>query len=65
MRIPDIHKRQKDFFNDNKTKDVKFRIEQLKKIKRLLKENEELLYKAIAADFSKSEFETGIITGLP
>lgn len=58
MRIPDIHKRQKDFFNDNKTKDVKFRIEQLKKIKRLLKENEELLYKAIAADFSKSEFET-------
>jgi len=49
---------QRKFFNSNKTKDISFRIKQLKKLKRLLKENEDLLYKAIYEDFGKSEFET-------
>lgn len=58
MNIPDIHKRQKNYFNSNETKNVDFRIAQLKKVKKLLKENESLMYEAIAKDFSKSKFET-------
>ena len=58
MKIQEIYTKQQDLFNSNITKDVSFRIEQLKKVKKVLKENEELLYKAIYEDFGKSEFET-------
>ncbi len=58
MKIQDIYTNQQAFFNSNNTKDLNFRIEQLKKFKKLLKENEELLYNAIYEDFGKSEFET-------
>ena len=58
MNINEIFKKQKDFFNSNKTKEIGFRIEQLKKLKKILKENEKNLYKAIYEDFGKSEFET-------
>jgi len=58
MNIKEIISRQQNFFNANSTKDVGFRIDQLKKFKSLLKENEDLLYKAIYEDFAKSEFET-------
>uniref|UniRef100_UPI003216C268 aldehyde dehydrogenase family protein n=1 Tax=uncultured Draconibacterium sp. TaxID=1573823 RepID=UPI003216C268 len=50
--------KQKEFFNTNKTKDVTFRIQQLKRLKTLLRENEQLLYEAIYEDFGKSKFET-------
>ena len=56
--IQKILQKQQDFFNSNKTKDVSFRIEQLKLFKKVLKENEDSLYKAIYQDFGKSEFET-------
>ncbi len=49
---------QKEFFLTNTTKKIAFRIKQLKKLKQILQENEPLLYKAIQADFKKSEFET-------
>ncbi len=58
MKTENIIEYQRNFFNSNQTKDVGFRIEQLKKVKFLLKENESLLYKAIYEDFGKSEFET-------
>jgi len=58
MKIQEIYTKQQDLFNSNITKDVSFRIEQLKKVKKVLKENEDLLYKAIYEDFGKSEFET-------
>lgn len=58
MEIKEIVKEQQAFFNSNKTKDVSFRIEQLKKLKQILKENEPILFKAIYDDFGKSEFET-------
>lgn len=58
MNIENIIETQRNFFNSNQTKDIGFRIEQLKKVKALLKENENLLYKAIYEDFGKSEFET-------
>ena len=48
---------QKAFFNSNKTKDIDFRIAQLKKLKNVLQENEERMEKAIFEDFSKSAFD--------
>ena len=58
MDILKILNQQKGFFNSNSTKDVNFRIETLKKLKHILKENEDKLYTAIYSDFKKSEFET-------
>ena len=58
MDIPKIIQQQKSFFNSNATKEVTLRIETLKKLKLILKENEEKLYTAIYTDFKKSQFET-------
>lgn len=60
MDIKSILSQQTQFFKTNKTKSIDYRINQLKKIKNTLKENEELLYAAIYADFGKSEFDTYI-----
>jgi len=48
---------QLEFFNSNTTKDVNFRISQLKKLRSVLKDNEALLDEAIYKDFKKSSFE--------
>ena len=56
--MKDLCLRQRQFFNSNKTKETDFRILQLKNFKSLLKENEELLNKAIYEDFGKSAYET-------
>ena len=58
MNIPKIVQQQNKFFNTNSTKEVRLRIETLKKVKYILKENEEELYTAIYTDFKKSKFET-------
>ena len=58
MDIPKIVNQQKKFFNSNSTKKVSIRIETLKKLKSVLKENEQELYTAIYTDFKKSKFET-------
>ncbi|GGK42912.1 MULTISPECIES: aldehyde dehydrogenase [Flavobacteriaceae] len=49
--------KQKAFFNTNATKNISFRIEQLQKLEKVLKKNEQLLNEAIFNDFKKSEFE--------
>ena len=53
-----LFKLQQNYFNSDVTKDVNFRLQQLKKLKTILKENESALFKAIQHDFSKSDFET-------
>lgn len=58
MNYADILRQQKSFFNSHKTKDLSFRKEQLKQLKKVIKSNEKLLYEAIFQDFGKSEFET-------
>ncbi len=58
MKYSKIIKTQREFFNSNQTKDLGFRITQLKKFKSLLKEHETEFYKAIYSDFKKSEFDT-------
>ncbi len=58
MTTLEIINLQRDYFFSNKTKSVKFRIEQLKKFRKILKDNESLLYDAIDKDFGKSKYET-------
>ncbi|NHN28063.1 aldehyde dehydrogenase family protein [Flavobacterium jejuense] len=48
---------QRVFFNNNNTKSLSFRVLALKKLKRLLQENEEILNNAIYKDFKKSSFD--------
>ncbi|MEP1150991.1 MAG: aldehyde dehydrogenase [Balneola sp.] len=50
--------RQKEFFQTGATKDISFRIEQLKKLKQILIDNEQLLINEVHKDFQKSAFET-------
>ncbi|GER59196.1 aldehyde dehydrogenase [Patiriisocius marinus] len=49
--------RQRTFFNTQATKDLKFRITQLEKLERILKNNIPALDDAIFKDFKKSAFE--------
>lgn len=58
MNFQEVVDTQRQFFNTNSTKDISFRIKELKRLKSILKTNEHLLYKAIHQDFKKSEFET-------
>ncbi|MCF8367164.1 MAG: aldehyde dehydrogenase [Bacteroidales bacterium] len=53
-----IVEQQRQFFHDGKTKNPKFRKEQLKTFLKTLKENEQLLIDAAWKDLHKSEFET-------
>jgi aldehyde dehydrogenase (NAD+) len=52
-----ILKKQREFFNRNNTKDVSFRVLQLKKLKAVLIKHEDELAQAILLDFGKSEFD--------
>jgi aldehyde dehydrogenase (NAD+) len=58
MEIQELYSKQQEFFNSNETKNISFRIEQLKKFRRILEQNESELYTAIFEDFGKSKFET-------
>lgn len=48
---------QRTFFNKNTTKEITFRINQLSKLKNILKANESVLNDAIYQDFKKSPFD--------
>lgn len=62
-KIEDIFNKQKLYFNDGKTKDIKFRIDNLKKLKAVIKNNEKDILNALRKDLGKSEFE-GYVTEL-
>ncbi len=55
--IKETVKKQRAFFNSGKTKDIGYRIAQLKKLKIALLDNEENIQKAMSADFGKCPFE--------
>jgi len=57
LSYSELVKSQLAYFNTNVTKDVNFRIKQLKKFSSVLKANEKLLDEAIYKDFKKSSFE--------
>ena len=54
----EIVSKQRTFFNFQKTKELSFRLQQLKTLEKVLKQNEKLLLEAIYKDFKKSSFET-------
>lgn len=56
--ITSILAKQRDFFESNQSRDIDFRIEQLIKLKKAIKANENNIYEALSADFKKSQFET-------
>ncbi|MCF0148885.1 MAG: aldehyde dehydrogenase [Clostridium sp.] len=55
--ILNIFNKQKEYFNTNETLDINFRINTLKKLKMIIKENEELIIEALYKDLKKSDFE--------
>lgn len=61
MSIKEILENQKSYYRSNKTLDLDFRIRQLEKLKRVLKENEGIVLEALKEDLYKSDFE-GYIT---
>ncbi|MBT8255923.1 MAG: aldehyde dehydrogenase family protein, partial [Bacteroidia bacterium] len=50
--------RQREYFNTGASVPKQFRIQQLKKLRSALKENEAALFEAIYSDFKKSQFDT-------
>ena len=56
--IASIIQKQRELFESNRTKDVKFRLEQLNTLKKVIKKNEAAMYMAVYSDFAKSEFDT-------
>lgn len=58
MNYQHILRSQREFFNTQKTKNVKFRKMYLEKLRDLIILNENSLYEAIDKDFGKSQFET-------
>ncbi|MBQ6820378.1 MAG: aldehyde dehydrogenase [Clostridium sp.] len=55
--ILNIFNNQKEFFNSNNTLDINFRINNLKKLKNIIKNNENLIIDALNKDLYKSSFE--------
>ena len=58
MNFQEILNEQKEFFNSQKTKNVKFRKRVLQQLKEAIITNENLMYEAIYKDFGKSKFDT-------
>ena len=52
-----IIREQRIFFNSGQTKDISFRIEQLKKLKQVILENKEAVIAGLKADLNKPEYE--------
>ncbi|MEG4500243.1 aldehyde dehydrogenase [Microcoleus sp. F10-C6] len=55
--VSDIIQQQRQFFATGKTKDVDFRIEQLKKLKSAIELNQSRIVDAVKADLGRPEFE--------
>ncbi|MEQ9552659.1 MAG: aldehyde dehydrogenase [Coleofasciculus sp. G3-WIS-01] len=55
--VTDIIRKQRDFFATGKTKDVKWRIEQLKRLKQAVVDDQEAIINAVKADLGRPEFE--------
>lgn len=57
LTVGDIIRKQRNFFKTGKTKDVAFRIEQLKTLKQAVVEDQAAIMEALRADLNKPEFE--------
>ncbi|HEY9300430.1 MAG TPA: aldehyde dehydrogenase family protein, partial [Phormidium sp.] len=59
-KVSNIVFQQRKFFATGKTKDISFRIQHLKLLKRALLENEAAIFKALQIDLNKSVFEAAL-----
>lgn len=57
MGIDEILKKQKEFYLSGRTKNIKFRIEVLKKLRTQILENEDEILEALSLDLNKHKFE--------
>lgn len=57
MNIPSLINNQRKYFNSGESRDVKFRIQQLKKLKSVFENHEDECLLALAADLGKSRTE--------
>jgi acyl-CoA reductase-like NAD-dependent aldehyde dehydrogenase len=57
LSITEIISQQRRFFASGKTKNIEFRIEQLKKLKQVIQEAAESVFSSVKADLNKSVFE--------
>jgi len=57
ISVSDIIQQQRQFFATGKTKDVDFRIEQLKKLKSAILSNQSRIVDAVKADLNRPEYE--------
>lgn len=58
LAVSDVVAKQRQFFASGKTKDISFRLEQLKILKQALLDNEIAINRSLKADLNKPEFET-------
>ncbi len=63
--IEQLVQNQRAYFNSNATRPVEFRLEQLKKLKKLLLKHEDELHEAIYNDFGKSKYENQLTEFFP
>ncbi len=57
LTLQEIHKKQKDFFNSNQTKDAEFRLQHLKKLQSVIIKYQSEIEKALWSDLHKSPEE--------
>jgi len=58
MKMLSLVENQRAYFNSNASKSVVFRIEQLKRLRSILKANEPAIFEAINTDYQKSGFDS-------
>jgi aldehyde dehydrogenase (NAD+) len=56
-KIQELIRRQREFFAAGKTKDISFRLEQLKKLRTVITENEGAIFDALKQDLNKPAWE--------
>jgi aldehyde dehydrogenase (NAD+) len=57
-RFSEVVEKQRRFFGTGRTRDLHFRIEALRRLRRVLEQSEEAAYEALRQDFRKPPFET-------
>ncbi|KGX87596.1 aldehyde dehydrogenase [Pontibacillus litoralis] len=58
MNIPSLIQQQRAFYYENATKSLSFRLKQLKRLKKVIEQNEKNIINALQQDLHKSEFES-------
>ena len=58
INLKNIVEMQRNFFNTNKTKSIEYRIKMLKRLEKVIKDNEEIIFSELYEDLSKSKAES-------